>query len=460
MSDSTLATDGPVVRRGRVLAVLCTGMFLVLLDVTIVNVALPGIARGLHAPVATLQWVVDGYVVALAGLLLAGGSLGDRIGHRRVLIAGFALFGSASLMCALAPTPGVLIGARVVQGVGGALLLPGTMAVIVDVHPERGEQAKALGIWAAASSLALPAGPLLGGVLVDAMGWRPVFWINVPLTVLVIAATLRVVPGRPSTRGERLDVPGLLGFVLALGGLVFTVISAGHHSGPITVVAAAVTVLAAVGALLGAARSPNPILPLDLLRRREFLSPNAVGLTMNLIFNGLLFVGTLYLQEVRHYSPIAAGVAVLPMAIPLVVLAPVSGRITAARGPRTAIGLGCVVSAAGCLVLTTLETGGGTQRLLAGFLLIGCGGGLITASVVAAVVRATPPERSGLATGTSNTARQIGTACGVAIFGAVAGSPADGGFIDGIHLLAAAAAVAWAGALALTRFGIAHDSPR
>ncbi|MBF6175146.1 MFS transporter [Nocardia blacklockiae] len=454
MSTTTLETTTPTARRGRVLAVMCAGMFLVLLDVTIVNVALPSIGRDLESDVSMLQWVVDGYVVAIAGLLLAAGTLGDRIGHRRVLVAGFALFGFASLVCALAPTTGVLIAGRAMQGVGGALLLPSTMAVIVEVYPERDEQARALGTWAAISSLALPAGPLLGGVLTGALGWRPVFWINVPLTALVVVAALRVVPARPGTRGGRLDAAGLLGFVIALGGFVFTVISAGHHAGTTTAVAAAVTVAALAIALASSARSANPILPLDLLRRKEFLTPNVVALTMNLIFNGLLFVGMLYLQEVRHFSPPAAGIAVLPMAVPLVVLAPVSGWITARRGPRTAVGLGCVVSAAGSVLLTQVPASGGIGWLLAGFLLVGCGGGLITASVVAAVVRATPPDRSGLATGTSNTARQIGTACGVAVFGAVAGSPADGHFLDAVHLLAAAAAVAWLGALALTGFGI------
>ncbi|WP_068032366.1 MFS transporter [Nocardia mexicana] len=457
MSNSTLATPLPATQRpGRVLSVMCAGMFLVLLDVTIVNVALPSIGHGLRSNVAMLQWVVDGYVVVIAGLLLAGGTVGDRIGHRRVLLAGFAVFGAASLVCALAPNIGVLIGARALQGIGGALLLPSTMAVIVKVYPDREEQAKALGTWAAVSSLALPAGPLLGGLLVAWFGWRPVFWINVPLIVLAIAATLLVVPHRPGSPDRRLDVPGLLGFVIGLGGLVFTVISAGHHAGSATVSAAAVVTVLALGlALFGAAHSKHPILPLDLLRRKDFLSPNLVALTMNLIFNGVLFVVMLYLQDVRHWSPLAAGVAVLPMAVPLIVLAPVSGRITARRGPRTAIALGCAVAAVGSLLLTGVHADGGIGWLLAGILLIGSGGGLITASVVAAVVRATPADRSGLATGTSNTARQVGTACGVAIFGAVAGSPADAGFVDGIHLLAAAATVAWVGALLLTRFGIA-----
>ncbi|WP_235747978.1 MFS transporter [Nocardia coffeae] len=444
------------VRPGRVLGVMCAGMFLVLLDVTIVNVALPSIGHGLHSDVAMLQWVVDGYVVAIAGLLLAGGTIGDRIGHRRVLLTGFAVFGAASLICALAPNIGVLIGARIVQGVGGALLLPGTMAVIVEVFPDRGDQARALGAWAAISSLALPAGPLLGGLLTGWFGWRPVFWINVPLTALVILATLRTVPDRPGVDRERIDPVGLAGFVVGLGGLVFTVISIGHHAGWPTITAAAVVTAAALTtALISSARGANPVLPLDLLRRKDFLSPNVVALTMNLIFNGLLFVTTLYLQDVQGCSPLLSGLAVLPLAVPLVVLAPVSGRITARRGPRAAVATGCVVAIAGTLLLTRLTADGGIGWLLAGFGLLGCGAGLVTASVVAAVVRATPPDRSGLATGTSNTARQIGTAGGVAIFGAIAGSPTGAHFIGAIHLLAIASAAGWAVALAATVYGVA-----
>ncbi|MQY30643.1 Multidrug resistance protein Stp [Nocardia sp. RB56] len=435
---------------------MCAGMFLVLLDVTIVNVALPGIAHGLHAGVATLQWVVDGYVVAIAGLLLAGGTIGDRIGHRRVLVTGFALFGAASLLCALAPEVSVLIAGRVVQGVGGALLLPSTMAVIVDVFPERTEQAKAIGVWAAFSSLALPVGPLVGGILIDQFGWRPVFWINVPLTAVAIAAALWTVPGRAGDRGGRLDLFGLAGFVTGLSGLVFTVIAAGHGASPTTlVVTGTVTVVALLAAGWSANRSENPILPLDLLRRRTFLSPNAVALTGNLIFNGILFVGTLYLQDVRGLSPTAAGATMLPLAVPLVALAPVAGRCTARWGARGVVSVGCVVGAIGAPMLTGLTRTAGFGWLLAGFTLLGCGAGLITAAVVAAVVQATPPGRSGLATGVSNTARQIGTASGVAIFGAVAGGPTGPHFLAGLHTLAIAAAVALLGALAVTRFGIA-----
>ncbi|NKY51599.1 MFS transporter [Nocardia vermiculata] len=440
------------------LTVMCAGMFLVLLDVTIVNVALPAIGRDLDAPVAALQWVVDGYVVVIAGLLLAAGTVGDRIGHRRMLLAGFAVFGAASLACAMAPTVGVLIAARVVQGVGAALLLPSTMAVIVDVFPQRREQAKALGTWAAVSSLALPAGPLLGGVLVEHFGWRPVFWIAAPLTVAAVIAARIAVPASAPSMADRVDVPGLLGFVVGLGAAVFAITSAGHHADSRTVTVAVVVAICALATAVAAARrSDHPFLPLDLLQRRQFLAPNVVAATMNLILNGVLFVGMLYLQDIAGQSPATAGVTVLPIAVPLVVLAPVSARLTARYGPRSAIAIGCVLAACGSLALLTVG-GSGIVGLLVAFAALGCGAGLVTTAVVAATVRATPAERSGLATGVSNTARQVGTACGVAVFGAVAGAPSSPDFLDGIHMLAAGSAIAWTGALLLTVLAMDSES--
>jgi DHA2 family methylenomycin A resistance protein-like MFS transporter len=425
-------------------------MFLVLLDVTIVNVALPRIGAGLHLPVASLQWVVDGYAVAIASLLLAGGTLGDRLGHRRVLLAGFTLFGVASVGCAAAPGGAVLVGSRVIQGLGGALLLPSTMAVIADAYPDRGRQARALGTWAAVSSLALPAGPLLGGLLVGTLGWRWVFWINVPLVALTVVGTLRTVPAGAGRHTGRFDAVGLAGLVAGLGGAVFAVIEAGRGSTGVAVGGAAVAVGGFVLGLRAERRAEHPVLPLDLLRRPPFFGPNLVAFVMNSTFNGTLFVTMLYLQDVRGYSPLQAGAAVLPLAAPLVVLAPVSGRLTAARGPRTAVVTGCVLAAAGLVPLLAVGTHSGLPVLLVTFLVLGSGAGMVTASVVAAVVRATPADRPGLATGMSNTARQAGTAAGVAVFGAVAGPTAPAGpFVSAVHWLAGAAAVLWLGAAVL-----------
>ena len=448
--------SAPQSRPSRVLTVMCAGMFLVLLDVTIVNVALPSVGHSLRAGIAGLQWVVDGYAVTIASLLLAGGTVGDRLGHRRVLLAGFAVFGLASLVCAVAPSVGVLVGGRIAQGIGGALLLPSTMAVIADVYPDRARQARALGTWAAVSSLALPTGPLLGGLLVGAASWRLVFWINVPLVAFAFVASLRVVPESPGRARGGFDLTGMVGLVLGLAALVFAVISAGHGAGASTIaIAVAVCLVAFTVGLRAETRAADPVLPLDLLRRRAFVSPNVVALTMNLVFNGLLFVGTLYLQDVRGRTPLVAGLLVMPLAVPLVALAPVSGRLTARHGPRLAVAAGCAIALTGPLLLLGLHPDAGLGWLVAGFTLLGCGAGLVTASVVAAVVRATPSDRPGLATGMSNTARQTGTATGVAVFGAVAGSPAAvRTFVHELHVLSLVAAALWAVALVIAVTGV------
>jgi MFS transporter, DHA2 family, methylenomycin A resistance protein len=438
-------------RPSRILTVMCAGMFLVLLDVTIVNVALPRMAADLDLGVAAVQWVVDGYAVSIASLLLAGGTLGDRFGHRRMVVVGLAVFGGASIGCAAAPVAAVLITARVAQGVGAALLLPSTMAVIADVYPDAGQQARALGTWAAVSSLALPAGPLLGGLLVSTVGWRWVFWINVPLVAIALAETLRSVPTAPGRPSARLDGAGLCGLAVGLGSLIFGVIALGRGAVAMQVAGAFALAVVAFGIGLAAERrAAHPVLPLDLLRRPAFVGPNTVALTMNLVFNGLLFVVTLYLQVIRGFGAVRAGCAVLPMAVPLVALAPVSGRLTARRGPRAAVVTGCLVATVGALPLLGVGVNDGLPALLVGLGVLGCGAGLVTASVVAAVVRATPADRRGLATGMSNTARQIGTASGVAVFGAVAGSALrPGHFVTALHLLAVVSAALWCLAAAL-----------
>lgn len=435
---------------------MCTGMFLVLLDVTIVNVALPSIAHGLHADVPALQWVVDGYAVTIASLLLAGGTLGDRVGHRRVLLAGMCAFGAASVACATAPSSGVLVGGRVLQGIGGALMLPATMAVIARTFPEPGEQARALGTWAMTSSLALPLGPLLGGLITTSGSWRWIFWINVPVLAIAVGVSLRVVPDwRPVAPEEKFDGAGVLGFALGLGSLVFAVIEFGRGSLVAGGFAVGIAAVALTGVLAVERRVAQPVLPLDLLRRRAFLAPNVVAFIMNCVVNGTLFVATLYLQDLRGLSPLAAGLLVLPLAVPLVALAPLSGRLTARRGPRTAVVTGSLLAAIGPLWLLVISPHGSLPWLIVGLGTLGCGAGLITASVVAAVVRATPPDRAGLATGMSNTARQIGTAVGVAVFGAAAGSPGRvASFMAGAHRMFGITVLLWLVAFAVAATGV------
>lgn len=420
--------------RWLVLGVMCVGYFLVLLDVTVINVALPRIGADLGAGVDGLQWVVDGYALALAALLLAGGTIGDQRGHKRVALGGLVVFGLASLACGLAPGAGALIAARVVQGIGAALLLPSTLAVVTRAFPGRGPQARAIGIWAAVGSVALPAGPLVGGALVQGLGWRAVFFVNVPVVLVAGLVAARVVRESTPTRSRRLDGAGIVLAGLLLAAVTFAVIQAGHGGGP-AVSAASVLAVVLLGCFVAVERAaPDPMLPLGLLRRPAFTTANAVACAMNLGTLGLLFLLTQYLQTVQHRSALAAGVAVLPLFLPLVVLAPVSGRITARFGPRPPMTVGLLVAAAGVAGLAASSPDSGYVAPLPALLAWGVGLGLLTPAVVAASVGAVEAGRAGLAAGVNNTARQAGGVIGVACFGALTGSPtAPVAFLAGLH---------------------------
>jgi DHA2 family methylenomycin A resistance protein-like MFS transporter len=416
---------------------LCAGMFLVQLDVTVVTVALPAIGTGLHAGLAAQQWVVDGYAVTLAAFLLTGGALGDVFGHRRVVLAGFALFGTASAACGLATTAPLLVAARAGQGLGAALLLPGTLAVITNAYPGHAERARALGIWAGVSALALAAGPVLGGAVVAAAGWRPVFWLNVLVVPVAVFATRRLVPRGERVSGRRIDVAGVATAAPALGAGVYAVIDENLVAG--IVAAGALAAFLAVER-----RSPDPMLPPDVVRRT--LRPNFVAAAMNFTGIGAILVLTLYLQGVRHAAPLEAGLELLPLFGPLSLLAPVAGRLTGRFGPRPLMVAGLALGALGMLNLVLLNDNSGYAALLPTLLGLGTGMGLLTTAVVTAAVGGIPPERAGVASGVNNTARQAGGALGVAVLGTVAGGP----FVTGLHEAGLIAGVLWLVAIGVT----------
>lgn len=435
MNNATASQPAPA-SRWLVLTVMCVGYFLVLLDVTVVNVALPRIGAGLGSSVAGLQWVVDGYALALAALLLAGGTVGDLRGHKSVVLAGLTIFGVASLACGLAPSTGVLIATRAVQGVGAALLLPGTLAIISRSFPERGEQARAIGIWAGIGSVALPAGPLLGGLLVQGPGWRWVFFVNVPIVLIAGVVAARVVRVEVDRGNGRLDRAGIVLGAVTLAAATFAVIQGGHVGLDIAaVLAIAVAVLALCGFLRVEHTADAPMLPLALFRRRAFSTANGVAAVMNLGTLGLLFLLTLFLQTLQHRSALAAGVAVLPLFLPLTVLAPLAGRVTARVGAKPVMVGGLLVAAAGVGLLASWSAHTAYPLLPPAMLGWGIGLGLLTPAVVAAAIAAAPAERSGLASGVNNTARQAGGAIGIAAYGAIAGRPDHAGhFLTGLHL--------------------------
>jgi DHA2 family methylenomycin A resistance protein-like MFS transporter len=425
-------------RRTLTLVVMCVGMFLVLLDVTIVNVALPRLRDDLGASVGSLQWIVDGYAVALASLMLPCGDLGDRHGHKRVVLAGLAAFGAGSLAAGLAPGAGLLVAGRVVQGVGAALLLPGTLAVVSRAYPDAAERARAIGIWAAISSLALPAGVIAGGALVDGPGWRWAFLVNLPLVAVALPVTARVVRESREPAARAPDVPGAVLTAALLAAVIFAIIAGSLAAG-----VAAAALLAALVAV--ERRRSDPMLPATLFRRPAFAAANTVAAAMNLGTLGTLFVLTLFLQDVQGRSALGAGVAILPAFGLLAVVAPLTGRLVGRIGPRGPMVAGLLVAAAGLALLAD-------DALLVASMLWGLGLGLLTPAVVAAAMGAVQADRAGLAAAVNNTARQAGGAIGIAASGAVAGSPARAGFVHAFHgvalgaaaLYVAAAALAWA----------------
>lgn len=382
-----------------------------LLDVTVINVALPQIGAGLGSSVSGLQWIVDGYSLTLAALLLAGGTVGDLRGHKPVVLAGLTVFGLASLACGLAPSTGVLTAARAVQGIGAALLLPGTLAIISRSFPERGEQARAIGIWAGVGSVALPAGPVLGGLLVQGPGWRWVFFLNIPIVLVAGMVALRTVRPDADLDGGRLDWAGVALGAVTLAAATFAVIQTGHSGLDAPAVIAIVVAVIALGGFLRVEHTTaDPMLPLALFRRPAFSAANGVAAVMNL--------GTLG-----------------PLFLPLTVLAPLAGRVTARIGPRLPMLAGLLLAAAGVGLLAAWSAHTAYPLLLPAMLGWGIGLGLLTPAVVAASIAAAPPERSGLASGVNNTARQAGGAIGIATYGAIAGRPDRAGhFLTGLHV--------------------------
>jgi MFS transporter, DHA2 family, methylenomycin A resistance protein len=434
VADAPDAKHSSTSSRRLVLVVMCVGYFLVLLDVTIVNTALPRIGVDLNAGLAKLQWVVDGYTIALAAFLLAGGTLGDLHGHKRFVLVGLGLLILASLGCGLSPTPGSLVAFRVLQGMGAAVMLPGTLAVITRAFPEPSEQAKAIGVWAGIGSSALVLGPLLGGVFAQVMSWRAVFLFNVPIGVIVLPVAARVVRESTDSQARRIDLPGLILGAGVLAAVTFAFIEAGRVGlNLVTLGTAAATVALTIAFVAVERTRSDPMLPLGLFRNPRFSVANGIAAVMNLGTVGLLFVFNLYLQDVLGYSALAAGAALVPLYVPLCMLAPVAGRLTGRVGPKWPMTAGLLIAATGVALLIPLHTRASYLAMLPALLLWGIGLGMLTPAVVTAAIAAVHPSRAGLASAVNNTSRQAFQAIGIAAFGALAGAQTATGFVAGFH---------------------------
>jgi DHA2 family methylenomycin A resistance protein-like MFS transporter len=435
------------------LATLCLGWFMVIVDATIVNVALPTLARELPASITDLQWVVDGYTVTFAGLLLSGGVLSDRFGARRVYAAGLVLFCVASAACALAPGLATLVTARVVQGVGAALLVPACLALIQAAYHDRDTRSWAIGIWGTVGGLAGGSGPLLGGLLTDVFGWRALFWVNVPLGVLTLLLTRRYVAagGRPEPTAEGrggLDLTGQAAGGLALLGLTAGAVEAGRAgwTAPLPLALLAVGVVGAITFVQVERRVRHPMLPLAIFSHRELSAATAIGFAMNFSFYGLLFVEAIELERRYGFSPLQTGLALLPQTGVIAIGSWLGGRVTTKRGARTPMAVGMAVGAAGFLGLCVIGTHTPYAELVVPMIAAGFGISFCMPAATSAVVEAAPPGRAGIASGALNASRQVGGALGIALLGAFIASRSGGSSLGHVLTGARAAMLVAAGA--------------
>jgi EmrB/QacA subfamily drug resistance transporter len=417
-----------------VLATCCLSVFMAGLDVTIVNVALPSIQRTLHASVSGLQWTIDAYTLVIACLLMLSGSLADRFGRRRVFQIGLAAFSLGSLLCSVAPSLGWLIAFRGLQAIGGSMLNPVAMSIIRNVFEDPKERAKAIGMWGSVAGLSLASGPVVGGLLVSGLGWRSIFWINVPVGLIAIALTQRFVLESRAERPRRLDPPGQLAVIALLGCLTAGIIEgprSGWGSAPI-VALFAVAVLAAIVLVVLESRRREPLIDLRYFRSAPFSGAALIGVVALATLGGFLFLNTLYLQDVRGYSALHAGLLTIPMAAMLAVFSTVSGRLVASRGPRLALMMSGALIGVGAFMLIGLSAHTAVWYLIVAYIVYGAGAGLVSAPITNTALSGMPRDQAGVAGAIASTFRQTGAAVGVAVTGAIIAS-SSAGFVHASH---------------------------
>jgi EmrB/QacA subfamily drug resistance transporter len=433
--------------RLRVLLICCSSLFIVGLDITVVNIALPSIGRDLDAGISGLQWTVDAYTVVMASLLMFSGSMADRIGRKRTFVAGLAVFSTASLLCSLAPSVELLIAARALQAVGASMLNPVAMSIITNTFTEPRERAQAVGVWGAVFGVSMALGPIVGGAVVSSIGWRSIFWINLPIGLAAIALTLRFIPESKAPRPRRFDPVGQALVVVLLATLTYGIIEAPGRgwSSPLIVAVLATAVAAFAGVLVYEPRRHEPLVDLRFFRSIPFAAAIGISLAAFATFGGFLFLNTLYLQDVRGLSPVHAGLYTLPMAAMTVFAAPLSGRIVGRHGPRLPLMIAGICFATGCAVLTRLDAQMPIPELLGAYVVFGLGFGFVNAPITNAAVSGMPRAQAGVAAAIATTSRQVGQTLGVAMVGALA---AAGTHVTWWTLTAFGVAILLLGALA------------
>ena len=409
-------------RRMLILAICCMSLFMVGMDTTIVNIALPTIQQDLHAGISGLQWTIDAYALVLGSLLMFSGSMADRLGRKRVFLVGLALFGTSSLLCSLAPDINWLIAFRALQGIGGSMLNPVALSIVSNVFTDDRERARAVGIWAGVFGLSMALGPLVGGLLIGAsLGWRSLFWINVPVAIVALLLTRRFIPESRASHPRRVDPLGqvlIIGMIAALTYAIIEGPDAGWTS-PVILGCLALAALALAGLLVYEPRRDEPLLELRFFASVPFSGASAIALIAFAAVGGFALITTLYLQEVRDYSALQAGLLFLPVAAAAIVSGPLSGRLVASRGPRLSlIGAGvaltlCAVMLAGLTATTSVGW------LIAAYVVFGLGFGMVSAPVNNTALSGMPRSQSGVAAAIVSTGRQVGQTLGVAVAGAL-----------------------------------------
>jgi EmrB/QacA subfamily drug resistance transporter len=404
-------------------------LFIVGLDVTVVNVALPSIGRELHGDISGLQWTVDAYTVVMASLLMFSGSTADRLGRKRIFVVGLAVFAAASLLCSVAPSVGLLVAARVLQAVGASMLNPVAMSIITNTFQDPRERAQAVGVWGAVFGVSMALGPVVGGSVVSAVGWRPIFWINVPIGLIAIALTLRFIPESKAPRPRRFDPVGQAFVIVLLAALTYGIIEAPSRgwSSPAILAAFAAAAAALVGLLLYEPRREEPLIDLRFFRSIPFASAIVISVAAFAAFGGFLFLNTLYLQEGRGLSPVQAGLLTVPLAVMTVLVSPLSGRIVGRHGPRVPLVISGVALVIACAVLTGIDAASPVARLLAAYVIFGLGFGFVNAPITNAAVSGMPRAQAGVAAAIATTSRQVGQTLGVAVVGAILSSHLSAG---------------------------------
>ncbi|HEX3803294.1 MAG TPA: MFS transporter [Solirubrobacteraceae bacterium] len=403
------------------LGAMCFALFMLMLDNTVVNVALPSIQRDLHASLSSLEWTVNAYTLTLAVLMITSGRLGDIFGRRKLFLLGVSVFGLSSLVIGFSPDDGVLVAFRAVQGIGAACMMPASLAIITQAFPPE-QRGTAIGTWAGVSALALAIGPVLGGFLTQDVSWRAIFFINPPIAAIAVAVTLFAAhESRDETVDRTVDYAGIALLTIGLIGLVLSLIEGNSwHWGSARIIALwVIAVLALTGFFVTEARVRAPMLDLAFFRNRTSAGANLVGFIVSFALFAQFFFLTLYMQNVLHLSPLATGVRFLPTTVVLVILGPISGRLTDKIGPRPLMVLGTLTVAISIFIESRITVHSGYLRLLPGFVLMGFGMGLVMSPMTTAAMNAVDRSKAGAASGVLSMSRMVGSTFGVAVMGAI-----------------------------------------